>query len=212
LVVTSILLGLVLSLTLRTSNSNLSPDAAKGSTKAESSVAALIPAVLTLESFDSNGQSEALGSGFIVSANGVGVTNWHVIAGATGRVRVTTAGGAAYTLSEISGFDRDADLVVFRFAQFGNMGDITYPAALPVIPLAASTSLNIGDPVWTIGSPEGLSNSVSDGLLSATRNVEGRRYLQISAPVSHGSSGGPVVSAQGKVIGVIRAGLRPVRT
>ncbi|MBK8246528.1 MAG: trypsin-like peptidase domain-containing protein [Gemmatimonadetes bacterium] len=78
------------------------------------------------------------------------------------------------------------------------------PGVLPV----ARTPATIGERVYVIGAPEGLANTISDGLLSGVRDVEERKLLQISAPISSGSSGGPVLNTRGEVIGVSVASLR----
>ncbi|PYR79305.1 MAG: hypothetical protein DMF86_04005, partial [Acidobacteria bacterium] len=68
-------------------------------------LASHLPAVLTLNCYNDQGDAVALGSGFIIQANGIGVTNWHVIAAATGSVKVTTGSGDAYEVHEITTFD-----------------------------------------------------------------------------------------------------------
>ncbi|PYR79306.1 MAG: hypothetical protein DMF86_04010, partial [Acidobacteria bacterium] len=71
------------------------------------------------------------------------------------------------------------------------------------LPLGSSLSLPAGERIVAIGAPNGFDNTISDGLLAAIRHDNGHRYLQITAPVSHGSSGGPVLDKDGKVIGVV---------
>lgn len=75
---------------------------------------------------------------------------------------------------------------------------------LPALSLADSNGISAGDHVVAIGSPLGLENSVSDGIVSGFReDGKGRNWLQTSAPVSHGNSGGPLLTMDGKVVGVV---------
>src|SRR5436309_1954428 len=76
------------------------------------------------------------------------------------------------------------------------------PSGLHALTLGATSGLKVGDRIATISSPRGLSNTVSDGLVSAIRDDDGQRLIQISAPISPGSSGGPVFDLSGKVIGI----------
>jgi hypothetical protein len=80
-------------------------------------------------------------------------------------------------------------------------GGIEEAKGLPFLRLATDKA-QIGDRIATVGSPEGLSNSVADGLVSAIRDEDGSQFLQISAPISPGSSGGPVFNFKGEVVGI----------
>jgi hypothetical protein len=153
-------------------------------------------AVVLLRVFDAKGQSIAQGSGFI-AADGRIVSNAHVVAGGA-RVEVADAAGQLLlTVPFAEALSTTSDLVVLS-----RIADA--PGTLPV----ARTPAAIGDRVYVIGAPEGLANTISDGLLSGMRDVEERKLLQISAPISSGSSGGPVLNARGEVIGVSVASLR----
>ena len=66
----------------------------------------------------------------------------------------------------------------------------------------SSTKTSPGESVFAIGNPEGLEKSISTGIIAATREMDGHSLLQITAPISHGSSGGPVLNSSGEVIGV----------
>src|SRR5436309_3228694 len=70
------------------------------------------------------------------------------------------------------------------------------------LPAGGTSGLRVGDRIATISSPKGLANTVSDGLVSGIREEEGERLIQISAPISPGSSGGPVFDAAGRVVGI----------
>lgn len=142
---------------------------------------------------DSGGDDVSQGSGFFV-APGLVVTNYHVIDGSTrGAVRVATDGAPLWDISEVVAYDKNLDLALLR---------VPGAAGVPALTLAGS-SPQTGEKIYALGNPEGLSGSLSDGLVSNARRTDGTRTLiQISAPISHGSSGGPVVNDRGQVIGV----------
>jgi serine protease Do len=153
-------------------------------------VARSAAAVVTIKTFDAQGQAIGLGSGFRVSSGRL-VTNAHVVAGAS-RIEVFDNNEQ---LLGTAGFAEAVSTTV-DLAVLPRLG--TRTAQLPV----AASIPRVGERVVVIGAPEGLSNTVSDGLVSALRSVEGRNLLQISAPISPGSSGGPVLNARGEVVGV----------
>jgi serine protease Do len=144
----------------------------------------------------------SLGSGLVVSANGIVVTNAHVIEGAS-RITVITLDGRELP-AEVLGSDRDSDLAVLEVDAPG----------LPAVPLGTSTDLLIGETVVAIGNPFGLSHTVTSGTLSARgRALPGRSgdggseirftdFLQTDASINPGNSGGPLVNLAGEVIGI----------
>ncbi|HSM60335.1 MAG TPA: trypsin-like peptidase domain-containing protein [Longimicrobiales bacterium] len=132
------------------------------------------------------------GSGFIVDPAGVILTNYHVIRDARS-ARVKLASGDVYEQVLVLAEDRRRDIAVLRISGFD----------LPTLRLGNSDSLRIGAPVVLIGSPLGLENTVSTGILSGRRQEpEGFQLLQITAPASQGSSGGAVLANDGRVIGI----------
>jgi S1-C subfamily serine protease len=133
-----------------------------------------------------------LGSGFVVSNDGRIVTNYHVIRGAK-QATVVTADGREFKDVELMAADPGHDLAVLRIGAHG----------LRALALGDSAIAKPGEHVVAIGHPLGLGNTVSDGLLSAVRVISPQRtLLQISAPISPGSSGGPVFNDRGEVIGI----------
>lgn len=134
-----------------------------------------------------------LGSGFVVSADGRIVTNMHVIRDAK-EATIVTADGKEYTNIAVLALDVAHDVVLLRAV--GATG-------LKPLSLGDSTTARPGQHVVAIGHPLGLGNTVSDGLVSAVRELPNKlTLLQISAPISPGSSGGPVMDDQGSVIGI----------
>jgi len=172
------------------------PEVPKPST--ESTVPIPDKAVLTIVGTNRTGSTVIQGSGFILTSSGLGGTNYHVLEGVS-RATAECCDGRVFEIGPIEGVDAKRDLVVFQLHQSGSEND---PQALPHVVLGSSRNLTIGEKVIVIGSPQGLENTVSDGILSATREYDNVRYLQITAPISPGSSGGPVLDPSGQVIGI----------
>jgi S1-C subfamily serine protease len=162
------------------------------------------PAVVHLSIRDSAGRQVATGSGFVVSADGRVVTNLHVVDGASSvQARLDTGRTAA--VRGVLASDREWDVAVIQLEGDGYSS----------LPLGSSKSLRAGDAVIVIGSPEGLSGTLSTGIVSAIRDEgagspdlskERREYrawaIQITAPISPGSSGSPVMTENGEVVAV----------
>jgi serine protease Do len=143
----------------------------------------------------------ALGSGFVIRADGLIVTNRHVIEGAR-TVRVRLSDGRELP-AQIIGADAVTDIALLKVAA-GN---------LPALRLGSSRAVSVGDAVIAIGNPFGLGQSVSAGIISArARTLEDDPYidfLQTDAAINHGNSGGPLLSTDGTVIGVTSAIFSP---
>src|SRR4051812_22323667 len=146
--------------------------------------------VVLLKALDRSGRVLALGSGFRI-AGGRFVTNAHVVAGAA-RVEIFDDSGALLGIAHYAEMlSSTVDLAILP----------SVGARTPALALAAAAPA-VGEQVIAIGAPEGLTNTVSDGIVSAVRKLETRRLLQITAPISPGSSGGPVLNTRGEVVGV----------
>ena len=144
------------------------------------------------------GQKSRQGSGFIVDSDGLILTNHHVIRDAT-NARIRMASGDVYDRVSIMATDERRDIAVLKISGFG----------LPTLALGNSDSVRIGTDVIAIGSPMGLENTVSTGIVSGRRQEpRGFQLLQISAPASTGSSGGPVLSRDARVIGIAASQFR----
>jgi len=138
-----------------------------------------------------------MGTGFLVRADGWVVTNLHVIEGAE-EALVTLANKRSYPVIEVVNASARHDLALLRIQVAGQ----------PVLKLGKSEDVRAGDAIVAIGHPLGLEDTVSNGLVSAVREVGDLTALQISAPIAPGSSGGPLFNEQGEVIGVATAILR----
>jgi hypothetical protein len=152
-----------------------------------------IDAVVLIVVNDSNGKPVLEGSGFLVSPDGRIVTNHHVIASASSAT-VKLNSGAFFPVEGIIADDPENDLALIKVAGKN----------LPYLSLADSDTLAAGQHVLAIGSPLGLENSVSDGIVSGFRkDADGKSWIQTTAPASHGNSGGPLLVMDGKVAGVL---------
>ncbi|TAN21779.1 MAG: PDZ domain-containing protein [Acidobacteria bacterium] len=163
---------------------------------------AVTPAVVTID-VDSRGRRGRLlhsqGSGLIVDAHGYIITNRHVIRDGA-RIAVRTDTGSAHHLyyAHLVGADPDTDLALLK---------IKAAHPLPFAPLAASDNLAVGDWVVAVGSPFGLANTVTAGIVSAVHRVMDPRqqfetFIQTDAPINPGNSGGPLVNLSGQVVGI----------
>lgn len=144
---------------------------------------------------DPQAKVEGLGSGFIIDKSGYIVTNNHVIDGADD-IKVTLTDGRELS-AKLIGTDPQTDLALLK---------VEPKDALPVVDFADSDKARVGDWVVAIGSPFGLGGSVTAGIISARgRDIHSGPYddyLQIDAPINSGNSGGPVINAEGRVVGV----------
>lgn len=148
-------------------------------------------ALSTVVALDSTGESIGEGTGFFIRADGTLVTNYHVIEGAI-RVEVRTISGEAFDQVFVLATDARRDLAILRIPTKS-------PAQLQI---GGDESLQVGDPVFVMGNPLGLERTFSNGLLSGRRLLDGVALMQITAPISPGSSGGPVMDEAGRVVGV----------
>ncbi len=155
------------------------------------------PAVFYIEIYNASGKAIASGSGFFLSANGLAVTNHHVIEDAAS-AKIRTTNGKTYSVKGIYDADPSLDLALLQIDGSG----------FPYLTKGDSTGLKGGSHIYTIGSPQGLENSISEGIIAnPDRVISGQHYIQITAPISHGSSGGALLDETGKVIGVTSAGI-----
>jgi len=149
--------------------------------------------------FGGTQSQSAEGSGFVYDSSGHVITNQHVVDGATS-VRVTFWNGQTYT-AHVVGTDASTDLAVLKV-------DAPSSALYPLV-LGDSSKVQVGDNVVAIGSPFGLAETVTAGIVSALHrqmtspnNFSIDDSIQTDAAINHGNSGGPLLDAQGHVIGV----------
>ncbi|MFQ3613459.1 MAG: trypsin-like peptidase domain-containing protein [Cyanobacteriota bacterium] len=147
------------------------------------------PAVVTI------GNGRGTGSGTFIRPEGLILTNEHVVRGArNGQVQVRTADGSIYT-GDVVGVDRPNDLALVRLRDTGG-------ATFPTVPLASESGIRVGQQVYAIGSPFGLSGTLTTGILS---RIAPNGDLQTDAAINPGNSGGPLLNSRGELIGVNKA-------
>lgn len=136
--------------------------------------------------------TDGIGSGFIVSADGLIATNLHVI-GEARRLQVEMHDGKTHDVTAVHASDSQLDLALLKIDAKN----------LPPLPLGDAAKIRQGDPIVAMGAPEGLGFSIVQGVLSATRDIEGLDMLQVAVPIEKGNSGGPVLDMQGRVLGIL---------
>lgn len=170
------------------------------------------PSVVLVRAFPGDASSEdqeegGVGSGVVIVDNGTILTNLHVVAGAK-RIRVTFSDGME-SEAKVIGAQPDNDLAVLRAESI--------PDDLVAATLRSSRDLEVGDHVVAVGFPFGIGPSVSAGVVSglgrANRSNDGKRRLtnliQFDAAANPGNSGGPLITADGEVVGIVTAILNP---
>ncbi len=156
------------------------------------------PAVVGIEVLGPNGKVVKTGTGFLVAADGKLLTNYHVISRSK-QASVRLANDDIYDAVEVLAVDKRKDIAFLKI-----------PAVeLPFLKLGRSGTIQVGDTVYSVSNPLGiLPNTLSQGLISGLRQMEGYRVFQISAPISEGSSGGPLFNTAGEVIGIVAMQIR----
>lgn len=148
------------------------------------------PSVVVVKVYDQRDKLLGFGSGMVI-ANGVVATNCHVL----------QAKGAQYTEIEhgrkkfdavVGDVDTERDLCTLKVSGL----------SAPRTTIGSSADLEVGSKVYAIGSPEGYELTLSDGLVSGKRELGGNQYVQVTAPISHGSSGGGLFNASGHLVGI----------
>ena len=150
-----------------------------------------LAATVYLEMQDSNGLPLGFGSGFFVGDNLI-ATNYHVIEGAARGTAKLVGQFSTYTIEGVTATDQMNDLALLKVTVSG----------INPLPLGNSSDVKIGETVYVAGNPKGLEGTFSDGIISSRRDQYTKERLQMTAPISPGSSGGPVLNSKGKVIGV----------
>ena len=140
---------------------------------------------------DANGQPLSLGSGFFVG-DGQIATNLHVVEGAARGYAKLVGQETKFKIEGYTAIDEKRDLIILKVTAFGTQA----------ISLGNSDLVEVGQTVYAVGNPRGLEGTFSDGIISSIRLVGTDKLIQITAPLSPGSSGGPVLNRRGEVIGV----------
>lgn len=150
------------------------------------------PSLLTVINSGRDGYAQGLGTGFVISKDGLVVTNLHVV-GEARPINVELQDGRRPKVTEVLGWSRKEDLIVFRI----DVNDV------PPLPMGPGAKMPQGTAVVAMGNPLGLRYSVVSGIVSETRQVDGQELIQLAMPIEKGNSGGPLVDSEGKLRGVI---------
>ena len=140
---------------------------------------------------DTNGQPLSLGSGFFIGDDQI-ATNLHVVEGAVRGYAKLVSQETKFNIEGYTAIDEKRDLIILKAAAFGAQA----------ISLGNSDSAQVGETVYAVGNPRGLEGTFSQGIISSIRPVGNDKLIQMTAPLSPGSSGGPVLNRRGEVIGV----------
>jgi len=155
-----------------------------------------LKSVVMIIAFDEEAQPTGIGSGFVVNDKGDIVTNYHVLEKASAAVVRLVGVDKKYPVTMIVRKNAKDDLLVIRAEGL----------SAPALNLGDDIFQEVGDRIIAIGNPKGFSGTVSEGIISGFRKVDSTsRMMQITAPISPGSSGGPVLAQNGKVIGIATA-------
>ena len=148
--------------------------------------------IVTIRFSGRGGGDQGLGTGFVIAADGLIATNYHVI-GEARPVSVELSDGSRHDVTAIHASDRAADLAIVRIAKQG----------LSPLSLGAPETLLDGEEVVAVGNPHGLERSVVAGRVSGKREIDGRSMIQLAIPIEPGNSGGPLLDREGKVHGIL---------
>lgn len=153
------------------------------------------PAVVAITTYDANGEALMTGSGFFLKPGQV-VTNLHVVRGAVrGEIKTLDGKGKMFPITGVLAVDEEGDLALLN---------VEMPLERARTSELAPDLPDEGESIFVIGNPLKLEGSVSDGIVSAVREVPNSyRIIQITAPISHGNSGSPVFNLRGQVLGVV---------
>jgi len=151
------------------------------------------PSIVSVFTYDNKGEFLKLGSGFFISQSGDIITNYHVLQGASS-AEIKASDGKTYPITYIIAKDEQNDIIRLSVDILSKyVHSLSLSATVP----------EVGERIIVYGSPLGLEKTVSDGIVSAIRDIPNYgRIIQITAPISPGSSGSPVLNMKGEVIGI----------
>jgi S1-C subfamily serine protease len=149
------------------------------------------PSAVSLTLFDESGNALKAGSGFFVR-DGIIATNYHVIEGASSGIAKSVGKENKLVLQRVLAANAKVDLALVEVAK----------TDIPSLTISNGRRLSIGQKVYAIGNPVGLEGTFSEGIISSIREIGEDYYIQMTAPISSGSSGGPVLNEHGLVVGV----------
>lgn len=152
-------------------------------------VSQVADSVVLIQTYDSSGQGKSLGSGVVIGKDLV-ITNFHLVDGASA-VSITDSAGGLHECPGYAGFDELNDLALLHCE-----------TGLKPVVLEDPDAVEVGDAVVAIGNPQGLQGTVSTGIVSGLRRLDGKAFVQTTAPISPGSSDGGLFAMNGKLVGI----------
>lgn len=171
----------------------------KGTNELKDVIKSVMPSTVIVVTYDDQDQPLQQGSGFFITDSGEVISNYHVMSGAD-KAAIKAPNGSIYGVTSVIAEDVTSDLIKLQADVKGSKVQFL---------TINRTAPEVGEKVVIIGSPVGLESTVSDGIISAVRDVPGfGSIIQTTAPISPGSSGSPVVNMKGEVLGVASAQMR----
>lgn len=159
---------------------------------AEALAAQAAKSLVVIRSTDRTGSDLGLGTGFVISSDGLIATAWHVI-GDGREIRVELADGRTLPVSAVHASSSQMDLAIVRVEQLD----------LPPLPLSLEGRTPQGREIVALGHPEGFRNAIVSGVISGYQDIDGVEMLQLAMSIERGNSGGPVLDRQGRVVGIV---------
>lgn len=144
--------------------------------------------------YTSDNEKTYQGSGFFINSNGLALSNYHVFKGTQKGSEVIETESGEYKISKVIEHNEEKDYIIF---QVGNLSGNNYLEISNVMP-------EIGEEVWAISNPRGLSHTLTTGIVSGYRDDQ---YIQMTTEITHGSSGGALMDMNGKVVGITTMGV-----
>ncbi len=153
------------------------------------------PSIFKITTYDASGNEYAVGTGFFITSTGTALSNYHVFQGAS-KAKIKTSDNKTYLVENVIGWSKESDLIKFVVK---NELNETFPFLK-----MNSVSPKQGEKIFIIGNPLGLEKSVADGIVSSVRADDKMgETIQITAPISHGNSGSPLMNMTGEALGVV---------
>ena len=143
--------------------------------------------------YTQNNEGISQGSAFVLSSDGLAISNFHIFDKASAAIAINEHGDE-FLISEIIEENKSEDYIIFRLGPLTN--------AIPFVKIS-SEKTNIGEKVFAVGNPKGLTQTLSEGIVSSYRD----KLIQTTAEITNGSSGGPLFNKYGEVIGVTSSGM-----
>jgi len=168
------------------------PQSARRFASVEELAAGVRQSIVVVSFLGRSGKPVGLGTGFVISSDGIIATNLHVI-GEARPIEVRLADGQVHKVQSVHASDPTMDLALLKIDAKG----------LAALELGDSDKLKQGQQVVAIGNPKGLKYSVVSGVVSGRRELDGRPMLQLAIPIEEGNSGGPVLDLDGRVCGIV---------